>query len=335
MRRSKAVLILLSFLALTLSHCAPDAPHDNPNDPASPKYNPDGVLAGKVLTLGAPYFGIPNALVVILQDSAAAITAADGSFEFRNAPTGIVTVVVTKQGYLSDTLQVALQMQKSVDTLVHLDALPQIINPQVITSKVDQWWPGPVYSAFVTADVNDPDGISDINPDSVFVQVDSLTFPLGYSLLNRNWQASIQATSLPNRDIQWLVSKQLLVIAYDREKGMGMSQPFYITRIIEPEPLPLLPNNSDTIHTAFPQFTWGSPGVSYDYTYVLQLYLITAGTPSQVGNSVTLNSGIQAYDFPDSLPNGQYFWTIALVDGFGNSSRSKEAPFAVIDSLAP
>ncbi len=331
MRRSIVFFLGLGCLSLVFGACAPDAPHSNPNDPGSPNYNPDGVLTGQVLTLGAPYFGIPNALVFIEQDSMAELTAADGTFDFRNAPTGNVTLVISKQSYLSDTLYLSLQSSKSFDTLVHLDALPQISSPQVVTSKIDQWWPlGAVYSALVTANVSDPDGISDINPDSVYVWVDTLSYPMSYSVADKNWQAVIQGTSLPNQDIQWLVGKELQIVAFDRENGMGTSQPFYLTRIIEAEANPSFPALDSTLTTtAYPTFTWLSPGVPYDYTYLLQVYSNTSGVPTQVGNPISLNSSIYSYDFADSLINGTYFWTIAVVDDFGNSSRSKPSSFTI------
>ncbi len=322
---------MLGFFGLAFGACAPDAPHSNPVDPKSPSYNPDGVLSGQVLPLGAPYIGIPNALVVILQDSAAQLTAPDGSFLFQNAPVGNITVVISKQSYATDTMQVTLQAHKSLDTVAHLDALPQVSGAQVVTSKIDQWYYGPVYSALVTAAINDPDGIGDINPDSVYVHIDTLAVQMAYSITDKNWQATIPESIVPNGDIQWLIGRAFQVTAADRENNIGSSQPFYTTRIIEAEPGPIYPVYPDTT-TPYPQLSWNSPfpSVSFDYSYIIQVFLNTSGAATQVGNSIALSSNAIAYNLTDSLPDGQYFWTIAIIDSFGNSSTSREAAFTVV-----
>ncbi|MCL5268319.1 MAG: hypothetical protein M1469_09485 [Bacteroidetes bacterium] len=317
---------MLVTLCLIISGCAPDAPHGNPLDPMSPNYSPTGVLTGKVLSLSPPYTGIPQALVTIEQTGEAQYTASDGSFKFSNAPSGNATIIVTKPSYLSDTLNIALQTGKTYDEEIHIDALPQVGNAGVVTSKIDQWWPGPVYSALVTANVVDPDGIGDI--DSIYVQVDSLAFTMNYSLTDKDFQANIDATQLPNQDLQWLVGKELIVSAVDRAGAVGQSAGFYVSRIIEPEATPTFPTSLDTT-TATPAFDWNPPSISYNYTYQLQVVSLAGGTQTVVWSMSGLSSSDVSYTYPGTLPSGTYFWTAAVVDDFGNSSRSKEASFVV------
>jgi hypothetical protein len=33
--------------------------------------------------------------------------------------------------------------------------------------------------------------------------------------------------------------------------------------------------------------------------------------------------------YPDSIPDGDYYWTVTAEDSFDNSSRSKEGPFKI------
>ncbi len=317
---------MLGILGLIISGCAPDAPHDNPLDPSSPNYNATGILTGKVLSLSPPYAGISGALVTIEQTGEARSTVSDGSFEFKTVPSGNVTLIVNKSAYLSDTLNLTVEVGKSYDEEIHIDALPQVSNAQVVTSKIDQWWPGPVYSALVTADVTDPDGIGDI--DSIYVQVDSLSFPLNYSVSNKDFEATIDATQLPNQDLQWLVGKDLTVFAVDKAGGVGKSTGFYISRVIEPEAIPTAPASLDTT-TATPVFNWNPPTVSYNYTYQLQVVSLAGGTQTVVWSVSGLSSSEVSYTYPGVLQSGTYFWTVEVVDDFGNSSRSKEASFVV------
>ncbi len=322
----KSTILILSFLAVILAGCAPNAPHENSLDPMSPNHKTTGALRGKVLTLGAPYSGIQNALVVIQQNGSAELTASDGSFSFANAPAGLITILVTKASYLNDTIQVTVPLGGSYNAEIHLDALPQISSAQVVTSKIDQWWPGPVYSALVTANVTDPDGFLDV--DTVYVQVDSLIFGMNPSAANKNYQVTIGATQLPNQDLQWLVGRQLNVFAIDRSKGIGESPNFYVSRIIESEPVPTYPTSLDTT-TGSPRFDWNPPPVSFNYTYQLQVVRIDAGTQTVVWSQPGLNSSYVSYSYPGVLPTGTYFWTAAIIDAYGNASRSKEASFVV------
>ena len=328
MRSSIGVVMIICSLMMIQFGCAPDAPHDNPLDPGSPNYRNAGNLNGKVLSLSFPYSGIPNALVTVEQNGSAELTASDGSFSFADAPAGSLTLVITKPSFMADTLSITLPVGATYDTTVHLDALPVITNPEVVTTKIDQWWPGPVYYATVTANVADPDGIGDIVDSTVHVQVDSLSFNMSYSGGTGTFQATINATQLPGQDLQWLVGKEFFVYASDRENGLTSQGPFYVSRIIESEPAPTSPGNSDTT-SASPTFEWNPPSASFSYTYSLQLFLISAGTPSQVGNSIILGANDVSYIYPDSLKPGQYFWTIGITDSYGNSSRSKEASFIV------
>lgn len=328
MRSSIGVVMILCSLMAIQFGCAPDAPHDNPLDPGSPNYRNAGNLSGKVLTLSIPNTGIPNALVTIQQNGSAQLTASDGSFSFADAPSGSLSVVVSKPSYMSDTLNFTLPVGGRYDATFHLDALPVITNPQVVTTKIDQWWPGPVYYATVTANVTDPDGIGDIVDSTVSVQVDSLSFVMNYSGGTGTFQATINATQLPGQDLQWLVGKEFFVHARDRENGSAIQGPFYVSRIIESEPATTYPANSDTT-SANPTFEWSPPPVSFNYTYSLQVFLVNAGTPSQVGNPIILGANFISYSYPDSLAPGQYFWTIGITDSYGNSSRSKEASFIV------
>ncbi len=328
MRSLRSTLFILSCLAVVFSNCAPDAPHDNSLDPASPNHKTAWGLAGRVLSLSLPYSGVPAALVLVQQTNTAELTASDGSFSFPNVPAGNITLIISKASYLIDTLRLTIPVGGISDTSIQIDALPQISNVQVVTSKVDHWYPGPDYSALVSATVNDPDGIDDIDFNSVHVRVDSLSFAMNYSIMTRSWQVSIDATQLPNQDLQWLTGKQMNVYATDREGGVGTSVSFYVSREIEAEPVPTSPTGLDTT-TSYPVLNWDPPKVSFDYTYQIQVFNIGGASPALVGSPISLSSDYVSLSYPDSLPNGTYYWTAAIIDGFGNSSRSTEASFVV------
>jgi len=322
-----STILVLSCLLLAFSSCAPDAPHDNPLDPLSPDHKTTGVLTGKVMTLGLPYTGIAGASVLVSQDTSLEVTSSDGSFSFQSAPSGNLTIIASKDGYLTDTVRISLSIGQTQNVDIYLDALPVISNAKVITSKIDQWLPGPVYSVTVTANVVDPDA-GDL--DSVYVMVDSVSFTMFNSVTSHNFQATIQGSQLPGGNIQWLVGKEFEVYAVDRLNGRSSSGAFYVSRVIESEAIPTSPTNLDTT-SSYPQFNWNGPGVTFNYSYIIEVYQLNSGTPVLFGNPVYLNSSQYSYDYPDSLPGGKrvYFWTIAVVDGFGNSAQSIQASFVV------
>lgn len=323
MRNLSSILLILCVLIIILGGCAPDAPHDNPLDPASPNHTTNGNLSGKILALNSLTTGIAGALVTIEGTNLAELTASDGSYSFQNVPSGNIIVVISKSLYLSDTIKTNLQVGGSFDTVVHMDALPQIDVASVITSKIDHWYISPVYTDTVTVAVTDPDGLIDIK--AVYVQIGSLTFGMAH-VAGNIFQTIINDTSLPNQDPQWLVGKQFNVIAIDSENGTGRSEGFYVTRIIESEPIPTNPLTQDTT-THHPTFNWNRPtAVSFDYTYRLQVVNLANG-PIWSKGEIPLDS--LDYSYRDSLPGGYYYWTVSVVDQFGNSSCSKEASFIV------
>lgn len=321
--KSFLVLVAVAFL---MDKCAPDPPHENPLDPLSPGYSGTGSVSGKVLTLTAPYAGIPNALISVLGSQFAVLTNQDGTFLIRNVPAGTISLVIAKAGYFSDTLQIQISVGKTLLIEVHLDAMPVISQQQVVTHKIDQWWPGAIYNATVSANITDPDGSADI--DSVFVVVDTANFPMAYSFNNKNFQVTIYSDSLPGHNIQWLVGRSFTIWARDHEGAISRSNPFYISRIIESEATPFYPVGLDTAK-ASPTFEWNPPQITFNYSYTLQVVRIDAGNQTVVWTQPGIGSSLVTYSFPNILSSGTYFWTIAVVDDYGNSSRSKEAAFSV------
>lgn len=328
MRSLAGVVLILCSLMLIQTGCAPDAPHDNPLDPRSPDYRNAGDLTGRVLSLSLPYTGISGALVSIEENGSSQLTSSDGSFNFADAPSGNIALIISKSSYMSDTLHVTVPVGGSYNAVIHLDALPQISGAKIVTTKIDQWWPGPVYLATITATITDPDGLGDVVDSTVRVRIDSLSFAMDYTGGTGSFGATINASALPGQDLQWLIGKECYILAADRENGTSQEGPFYVTRIIGSEPGPTSPVSPDTT-TAQPTFEWNPPPVSYEYTYFLQIFKINAGTPSQVGSTITLGENYVSYNYPDTLGAGEYFWTIGIMDQYGNSSRSKEASFVV------
>lgn len=320
---------LLKFLLLlALVGCVPDAPRDNPLDPNSPDFKNSGILSGKVLSLYEPFLPVAGTLVTVLPQGISVSTNTAGSFSFDDVAAGNLTLIASKPGYAGDTLSLNIDAGEKLATEVHLDALPIVTSTQVTTRKVDQWWPGPVYSATVTANVSDPDGAGDIA--TVSVVVDTLRSDMTFFASPSKYQISISATALPGKNLEWLIGKPLAVIVQDKANETTMSKPFYITRIIQQTVIPTYPTALDTASKS-PELQWAQPSVSFPFTYKLEMFRQDEGVPTQIWSREGLAPDLTRFQYPDVLPPALYFWTISIVDEYGNLSRSKEASFMVID----
>jgi hypothetical protein len=326
-KQRKTWTLILVLVMSFYSGCTLDAPHDNPLDPLSPKFENAGTVQGRVFILNSSTIGIANAVVSFTNSGIAAITDNYGNFSAEHVPTGPMLIIVTKDGFLADSTTLQLTAGQTSSLEIHLDALPQISTSQIITKKTDQWWPGPTYSALVTANVTDPDGQVDI--DSVFVTVDSLRFGMTYSNSDKNFQTTILADSLPASNLQWLVGKTLTVYAKDKEHALVQSSDFFVSRIIEAAAIPTAPTAQDTVRDSL-YFQWDPPSLTFGYTFTINLYTLNGGTPLWTKSNIVPAPPF-AFKFPgfSTLQPGSYYWTVAVIDEFGNSSRSKEASFIV------
>jgi hypothetical protein len=319
------------FLTLTIAvgSCV-DAPRDNALDPLSPFFKNSATISGQV-TIRNQGTGIPLATISCLDQGIFVQTDGNGNFSFSQIAAGSLTLVCSKEGFVSDTQKVHIDPGSFVRLLFSLNGVPIVSNQKIITHKYDQYYPSPQYFVEVSASVTDPNGITDV--DSVWFAVDTLSFPLNYSITSKLFEATIYKYDFPTNSIQWLVGKSLFIRSRDRYGAIGLSAPFYVSRVIENSATPTYPTslNSDTTGSQ-PLLKWISPSVTFNYSYTLELARVDAGTETTVWIYTQLNSFFSELQFPgdnsgQTLAPGNYVWRISIVDDFGNSSRSKGAFF--------
>jgi hypothetical protein len=307
--------------------CVPDASHDNPLDPASPAFSNSGTLTGNVLTYYQPFTGIAGVLVTAEPSGVSAMTDAAGKFAVTGIPAGPLHIVVSRPGYLTDSIDTTVTVGVNATVDIHMDALPAVGTCQVLTRKIDQWWPRASYAAVVNGSVSDADGSGDIV--GVTLQVDTMRLAMSYMPDLQLYQANIDAANLPLGSIDWLVGKPFTLVVRDKVGGTTTGKSFAVTRVIQDAPIPILPTALDTA-SASPQFFWAQPVLQFPYLYKIELFRIDQGVPTIVWSVSNVSSALSDYQYPGQLVTGTYYWTISVVDEFGNLSRSKEASFAVI-----
>ncbi len=324
-------VLLYSVLVFVLGGCV-DAPRDNPLDPSSPFFHNAVSVSGQV-TVAVLNTTIPSAIVKCLEQGTSVMTDSAGNYVFAQLPAGPLTIVATKSGFVSDTQHVQLDPGGSVRLSFALNGPPIVLTESIITHKYDQYFPSPLYTVDVMANLTDPNGVTQV--DSVWFFVDSLQYPLFFSSTSHVFETTLSKYDFPSNTINWLIGKPLQIRSKDVFGAVGISMPFYVTRIIENTATPASPisGNGDTTNST-PLFQWTPPGVTFNYTYMVQCSQVDAGTETLVwslGNisSTTLQQRLPGDGSGFVLVPGNYVWSITIVDNFGNTSRSKEAAFVV------
>ena len=313
------------WLAALLTGCIDDAPRDNPLDPSSSGFLKEGGLTGRIIIANQTN-GIAGATVWNLTESIAVVTDSSGNFSFEKLSSGSQRFVVTKTNFTDDTFQTTIQSGATAQVVRELNGAPFVTFQQIQTRKIDYFSFSPRYFVDVSAAVNDPNGIADL--DSVWFGVDTIRFPLSYSVSEKKFLATVEKGSFPTNTIEWLINKPLRIISKDIHGAYNLSEAFSISRIIENTAAPI---RQDTTNTT-PLFKWNPPVVNFNYTSTVTVY--RAGTETVVWSNSGLISFFEELQFPadgtvSPLTPGNYFWTIAIVDDFGNYSRSRESYFVV------
>ena len=316
----------LSCIAWLLGGCVQDAPHDNPLDPQSPGYTGTGSFGGRVVLVNLTDSGVAGVRIATLPSTLAIMTDSSGRFQFPAIPAGSYDIIASKETYSSDTIHLSIVTGVGQTVTFLFNGSPEVLTTKILTRKIDQWWPNPAYFAELSASVGDPNGVSDI--DSVWLSVDSVVFPMAYSVTEKNFQLSLTSYQLPSNNLEWLVGKPLTVVARDLSKSTSTSAPFFVTRMIEQEATPDSPANQDTV-TSAPVFQWTPPDVRFVYTYTISVVHVFGGTEATVWSQENVGNHLLTFQYPSTLEKGTYFWTIAVVDEYGNYARSKESPFVV------
>ncbi len=127
------------------------------------------------------------------------------------------------------------------------------------------------------------------------------------------------------------VGNPFMFDARDLHDSIYVVGPAYLFRVIESIPSVSEPDSNDVVGPWVTLQWQAFPGL-YDFTYRASLiYLRGEPLPdTTLWTSAVLPDSVHDAQVPDSLHNGNYQWTITVIDLFDNSSRSKEGLFSVM-----
>lgn len=310
-------LWILAFLFLS---CKPN--RDNPYDPQSPDYIGEGRVKGRITNMvGVPLEGVK---IFTIPVKFSAITDSAGEFALNPDP-GTWELVAHLPCYMPETTQVNITVGDTTIVNFLLNGIPVVKSARVISCQEDMGFPSyNVYWANVSCEVQDPDGIQDIDSVWVVVELDTGNFTQGLSFNAGIYDTGICKSPYPNEELENLIGRPFIIHALDKKGTIGNSPDFYISRIIYKVPWTISPVYGDTLPQATPiDFVWSEVKVIYPIVYRLILQNSSYETILTYDNLVDTTATV------DSLPQATYHWKVEIRDEYGDFSRSRQTSFVI------
>ncbi len=328
---SQTIRRMLAAFVLVLAGCG-EAPHDNPLDPLSPKYENRGNLLVRVQSLYPPHVPLSGFALFLTPGNFFAHTNNQGAALFTNLLPGQYTLAANAAGYAADTVQIEVRARQTEQHTFELNAVPRITNVVVSSERISRWFPvnRDSYGLVVTAQAQDSDGAQDLTEVKLLSKTHGELKEMVFRPEIGKFEVILKDSDLPGKSLFDFIGEPLYIEARDREAAMASSEPLALARVIEVTPVAESPSGLKRTGVR-PRFAWHTATVPYLYTFRVD---ISQFEPDQ--QFATLFESVNGIP-PDSsaflsnrdLPDGTYYWTVSIVDRHGNISRSKEATFEV------
>lgn len=201
-------------------------------------------------------------------------------------------------------------------------AIPELPVLSISSYHSSQWFPT---EDFYTLELSVSGYLTDLADSVVFVYNDTTCFQMNRE--SEIWRTSIESSVFPNNSLADLIGVPYIAVLYRDQDTLSITGTAYLFRIIDDVPETDQPSgNIGVIPT--PRFSWKPVYTNFSFTYTISVINIsTSGFVTEVENISGIPPDLLAYTLTDSLPSGSYYWTVAIADTFGNTSRSREAAF--------
>jgi len=322
--------LLLVFIVVLSGSCTKDAPRDNIFDPQSNLYENGGSILGEVTGKYPPYDPIPGLLVEVVQDQRFTYTNEEGEFEFSRLLPGKKNLRLSGDGFT--TLQDSLEVGSGGTTeyLTVINGEPIIEGVDLLSRHIAHWQPlESEYILDVSALVADKDGSLDI--DSVLLEIPEWSFSV---FLTRGGEPnqfegiyfndSFEPFAFP--EIQGV---DVILTCQDKSGIWGPEFLTQVSRLIISTPATLTPAGLSVVDS-LPVFRWLSFDAGFEVDYQVDIFrLDESAIPQFILSSPILTETNLQWQSSLALPAAQYYWTLTVVDRYGNISVSKEASFLI------
>ena len=314
-----------------------DAARTNPLDPLSDDFRDEGTVSGEVTELYPPFDGRADIRVRLVPIGAvgrpelATRTNAEGQFVLGGVPTGPYAVVAEQDGFRAASDTVSVAPGTAAETTIRLDALPVVAEQSMRTVHIMRWVPDdPVFQLEVKAVADDPDRPEDV--DGAALVVPDLGFSAELTRAGDRFTATLGVAELPAPGVESLLGQTLRIEVRDASGNTSLGPPTSLVRIIELTPQTLSPQGFIFIETNTPMLEWRPAQLPFAFTYRVDLFLVdAAGIPNLIESESRdgIDPSVTSMPVTTALEPGDYYWTLWVVDAFGNRSRSREAGFRV------
>jgi hypothetical protein len=328
----KRKLVLLC-VGLISSGCFDAASRDNPLDPLGASYSPRGRIVGYVGAYYQTAIPLSGVMVFLYPSGNYTLSGTDGSFEFSRLPAGEYKLRLIQPGYRSDSMAVSVQ-NDTRQVQFRLNAVPVFRQTILQTHHISRWWPSDdLYYLTVSTEIEDSDGSNDI--DSVWVEISTGTgvFPLVRKDQDGNFSAEIMEQDLNVSSLYALQGIEIKIYCLDQVGNQSESENLFLPRVIEQIPTLLYPTELASVGEGPLSFTWEPLFPGFPFTQKIEIYQINAGIYNRIYEFEDLPNNATDFAFDGHLDQGDYFWVLYIIDEFGDSCRSKEGAFRVIQEL--
>ena len=313
------------FIALFLMQCLPDAPHVNALDPIH------GIerlqISGTVKQLDE-LTPIAGATVAMQPGNFLTLTDQDGRYSLDvEAPDGMYTVTSSHEGYEDLTQETQLSRENAVVLDFAVNGLPLFDFHQVASTRISTFRGIGGTFLELRANVNDPDGINDI--ETVWCNWPEIAYTdtLIWVPQENEFQLQLNRQQINVNTLHSLIGKPLNFQAIDRQGAIAQTEPLPLIRIIETPPIGSAPIGLTT--QPF-DFVWAIPDtiqdVPFPFTYSIEIYLDVPffTPPEDVIMNIPPSTSRLRYENSALRSGESYYWVLYYVDEFGNRSRSVE-----------
>jgi hypothetical protein len=309
-----------------------DAERHNPLDPKSPFYLDNGDISIQIMSYYSP--ALPIAGVSVQLDPGSHIGSSDaaGLALFNDVESGTYKVTAVKEGFAAVADSIIVRPGEFVEKQLQMDGLPVVQQFSISSSRIRRWFPqSDLLFLEVNASVSDPDGLNDISvvtfeiPELAFSDTMLITATPG------QFVKIIPENLLPNRNLQTVIGRNSHIKASDRVGFSSMSQPTVLARVIETVPQTTSPQGLEIVDSGTAELIWKPVQLPFQFSFRAEVMRIDFGISTPVWKQENVPFNQISVTIDTELPDGSYTWTVAVVDEFDNSSRSKEASFQIIN----
>lgn len=318
-------LFKIGLAVLLIGSCFEDAARENPLDPAN---GTQYMVEGTVSTFFEPRSAIERAIIMVEGEDKTAITSADGRYVMDMEKPGTYRITCSAEGFFADTVHITISQKHTVN--FRLNARPSFAETQLTSHRISRWFPvEDVYFLEARVLVEDADGPADIQLVTMDIPVTQTRDTLELLQQSGRWFSRIYDYDLPITSIHDLIGNPVIFNAYNNDSMVTRSDDIYLTRVIETEPLPVTPNAFETVPADSIVFGWERVYLPYAFELRVTIFSVDLGLLIEVDRIESISQNADGYVYRHNLPAGDYFWTLTIVDRFGNTSRSKESTFRV------